>query len=217
MDFNYASEVMNRLIAFVIALITNEIAQGYMAKHQGDNTPELNGRLTLNPIPHMDPLGSVLFPLIGIMMGGFIFGWPKPMPIDTRNMKNPKWGPVLTALAGPLANLLLCSISVAAIYAMGNVQDGTPMIAIYRIFKEMMLICSIWAFFQLIPLPPLAGSEIVSALLPHDLRVKYESLAQYSFFIFLALIFTGAFRILIVFAQGWIILSEWLIFTIINS
>ena len=92
MDFNFASRVINQLIAFIIALIANEIAQGYMARRQGDNTPELNGRLTFNPIPHMDPIGSVVFPLIGVMLGGFIFGWPKPMPINTSNMHDPKWG-----------------------------------------------------------------------------------------------------------------------------
>ncbi|NRA65244.1 MAG: site-2 protease family protein [Pseudobacteriovorax sp.] len=207
MDFSTAAEVMNRFIAFVIALIANEIAQGYMARFQGDNTPELNGRLTFNPLPHMDPIGSVVLPLIGSMIGGFMFGYPKPMPINTSNMKNPKWSPVITALAGPALNLMLSTVAIAILFSIGTVADGNPMIAIYRVLQNMVMICAFWAIFQLIPLPPLAGSEVVSALLPYDLRQKYESIAPYSMIIFILLIFSGAFRILAWIAQIWIGLS----------
>ena len=207
MDFTFAAEVLNRFIAFVIALIANEIAQGYMAKWQGDNTPELNGRLTLNPIPHMDPLGSVILPLIGSVIGGFMFGYPKPMPINTSNMKSSTWSPVITALAGPCFNLVLSALAVAGLIALGPAQDGTALMAIERLLKALTFICAIWALFQLIPLPPLAGSEIVSALLPYDLRQRYESIAQYSFIIFILLIFSGAFRFLAIAAQIWVSLA----------
>ena len=207
MDFTFAADVLNRFIAFVIALIANEIAQGYFAKWQGDNTPEINGRLTLNPIPHMDPIGSVVLPLIGSAIGGFMFGYPKPMPINTGNMRNRKWGPVFTALAGPAFNLILSALAVGALILLGPAEQGTPFIAVERLLKGLTFICAIWALFQLIPLPPLAGSEIVSALLPYDLKQKYEALAQYSFIIFIVLIFSGAFRILAVIAQVWVSLA----------
>ena len=105
---------LDRWIALIIALIISEVAQAYVAKKQGDDTAEQDGRLTLNPIPHMDPVGTIMFPLIGSMLGGFIFGWAKPIPVNTRNLRDTKWSPVFIALSGPAAMLLLSTLSLAA-------------------------------------------------------------------------------------------------------
>lgn len=214
MDFTFAAQVLNQMLALVITLILSEVAQAYMAKKQGDDTAELEGRLTLNPIPHMDPFGTILFPLIGSMLGGFIFGWAKPIPVNTRNLKDPKWGPVKIAMSGPFAMLLLSSSSLAIYMLLGNVAEGSALIGFSRLANIASQIAAFLAIFHFLPLYPLAGGVLLSTLLPYDLRQKYESIVvPYGMLIILVLIFSGAFKILAMAANIWLGLS----YSIISS
>ncbi|MFW7381816.1 MAG: site-2 protease family protein [Oligoflexus sp.] len=211
MDFSFATQVMNMMFALILALSFHEAAHAWMAKVQGDDTAEREGRLTLNPIPHMDPFGTVLFPLIGSMLGGFIFGWAKPVPVNTRNLKNEKWGYVWVAAAGPLANLLFCTISVLIINFIPS-EEGTAWIAFYRLFQGLIWINAILAFFNLLPLYPLDGGTIFTAFLSNSWREKYEQyIAPYGMFILLALLLTGGLKPLFAMASLWVGLSTALV------
>ncbi|SMF66202.1 site-2 protease family protein [Pseudobacteriovorax antillogorgiicola] len=212
MDFSFATRVLNQMLALIIALIVSEVAQAYMAKKQGDDTAEREGRLTLNPIPHLDPVGTILFPLIGSMLGGFIFGWAKPIPVNTRNLVDPKWSPVKIAASGPIAMLLLSTLALGGQLAIGNVAEGSPLIAFSRLFENMVFLSAFLALFHLLPIYPLAGGVLLSTLLPYDMRQKYESIViPYGFFIIIGLMLVGAFRILAVGAQFWIGISYMLL------
>lgn len=208
MDFTFATRVLNLMLALIIALVASEVAQAYMAKVQGDDTAEREGRLTLNPIPHLDPVGTILFPLIGSMLGGFIFGWAKPIPVNTRNLADPKWSPVKIALSGPIAMLLLSTLALGGQMAIGPVAEGSPLIAFSRLFENMVQLSAFLALFHLLPIYPLAGGVLLSTLLPYDMRQKYESIViPYGMFIIIGLMLVGAFRILAVGAQFWIGIS----------
>lgn len=212
MDFTMATRVLNQMLALIAALIISEVAQAFIAKKQGDDTAEKEGRLTLNPIPHMDPVGTIMFPLIGSILGGFIFGWAKPIPVNTRNLKDPKWSPVIIAMSGPLAMLLLSTLSLAAYLAIGPVEDGSPLIAFYRLFQNMIQLSAFLAFFHFLPLYPLAGGVLLSTLLPDDLRQKYEAIViPYGTLIIIGLMLTGAFSILGMAASIWIGISNMII------
>lgn len=209
MDFTFATQVLNQMLALIITLIVSEVAQAYMAKRQGDDTAEREGRLTLNPIPHLDPMGTILFPLLGSMLGGFIFGWAKPIPVNSRNLKDPKWSIVWIAMAGPIAMLLLSTLSLAAFLLMGNVSEGSPLIAFYRLAEQMLFLSAFLAFFHFLPLYPLAGGVLLSTLLPYDLKQKYEAIViPYGTMIIIGLMLVGAFSILNYAAKLWIGLSH---------
>lgn len=211
MDFSFATQVINMMLALILALSFHEAAHAWVAKLQGDSTAEDEGRLTLNPVPHMDPFGTILFPLVGTMLGGFIFGWAKPVPVNTRNLRDEKWGYVKVAAAGPIANLIFCTIAVFAIQFV-PAQEGTVWIAFYRLLQGLIWINAILAFFNLLPIYPLDGGTIFSAFLPDGLREKYEQfVVPYGMFILLALLLTGGLRPLFALAMGWIGFSQTLV------
>ena len=217
MDFTLATRVINQMIALIIALIVSEVAQAYVAKLQGDDTAEREGRLTLNPIPHMDPVGTIMFPLIGSILGGFIFGWAKPIPVNTRNLKDQKWSPVWIALSGPAAMLLISTLSLAAFLGLGAVEEGSPAIAFHRLFQNMIQLSAFLAFFHFLPLYPLAGGVLLSTLLPYEMRQKYEAIViPYGTLIIIGLMLVGAFRYLGYLASFWIGLSNLLLSPFFN-
>ncbi|MCX6129858.1 MAG: site-2 protease family protein [Proteobacteria bacterium] len=192
MDFTYAAGVVNMMIALIISLTFHEAAHALMARLQCDRTAQREGRLTLNPIPHMDPIGTIFFPLLGAMGGGFLFGWAKPVPIDSRNFRNQKWGNILVASAGPLANLLLSILAIIAVRLLGNTQDGTILIGFFRLAEKMVWINAILAVFNLLPVYPLDGGTIIYELLSYDLRRKYEEyVIPYGSFALLGLMLIG--------------------------
>ncbi len=156
------------LIAFVAALTFHEFCHGLAAKLQGDDTAERMGRLTLNPIPHIDPLGFVAVLLAG-------FGWARPVPYNPYNLRNQKWGPVLVAVAGPLANFalfLISGLTYRGLMAAGVLVDGSPL----AVFLGAMMGVNVVLFaFNLIPLPPLDGSKFLLLALqsPKYARVRW--------------------------------------------
>lgn len=195
MDIGAATHVMNSMIALVIALCFHEAAHALAAKLQGDDTAQRAGRLTLNPIPHMDPLGTVLFPLLGLISGAAIFGWAKPVPVNPQNLKFPKWGYVAVSLAGPAMNIVLCFLAILAhgFYQRHGESFGLLGIPFAKLLVQLVGVNAILAAFNLIPLPPLDGGSVVSALLPDDLRERFDAVvAPYAIFILMALSFAGA-------------------------
>lgn len=188
-----------QLVPFIMAVVFHEYAHGYVANRWGDRTAKDAGRLTLNPLPHMDPIGTVLFPMLNMLTGmNLLFGWARPVPINPSRFRKYRSGLFWVSLAGPGMNFLLALFS-AAIFCMIHLWIShefylfEPLIAMAYISVSLNYALGI---FNLIPLPPLDGSKIVEAFLPYEMAQKYESISQYSFFILLALLFTGVFSIL---------------------
>ena len=169
------------LPGLVIALVIHEYAHAKAADVMGDFTPRMTGRLTLNPMAHIDPIGLIMLLVVR-------FGWAKPVMINARNFRNWRQGELLVALAGPVANLLLAFISLlamAVLFKLGMFSEGV------RLVLSMMVLFNInFAIFNMLPLPPLDGSKVLMVLLPGRLAYKLMSLERYSFIILIFLMMT---------------------------
>ena len=182
------------LVVLIFSAIIHEVSHGFSAKLQGDNTAEAAGRLTLNPIPHLDLFGSVILPLILALPALFgvptvIIGWAKPVPFNPANLRNKKWGPALVALAGPFSN-----ISIALIFGIFFRLIFPSVIfspALYFFLSIIVWINLLLAIFNLLPLPPLDGSKILFAIFPYSWRDIEVWLERYGFVILLFFIFFG--------------------------
>lgn len=184
---------------FIIAVIFHEYAHGFIAKRWGDRTAEDAGRLTLNPLPHIDPIGTLLFPIINMVSSvPILIGWAKPVPIDPRQFRKYRPGLFWVSLAGPGMNVILAIVSAALFCAVTlwmpedfYLHDPLEAMAYVSVSLNYAL-----GIFNLIPLPPLDGSKIIESVLPYRAAQKYERIAQYSFFILMALLLTGAMSVL---------------------
>jgi Zn-dependent protease len=182
------------IIPLLFAITLHEAAHGWVASKLGDHTARMMGRVTLNPIKHVDPVGTVVVPLLLIVMNvGFIFGWAKPVPINFSALRSQKSGMILVALAGPGANFLMAIgwVLVAIISINLNIPILLKMAGI-GIFFNILL-----AVFNLLPIPPLDGSRVISALLPGPLAYKYGQFEQYGFLILLGLMYIGGFKLFV--------------------
>lgn len=179
------------IVALIISIILHEMAHAHAANALGDPTARLQGRLSPNPLVHIDPLGSVIIPgLLMVMNAGILFGWAKPVPYNPYNLTNQKWGEALVALAGPAANVLLAVI-FALIVRFGDIlslPDGFISLSWYIVYINILL-----ALFNMLPFPPLDGSKILSAVLPYPLSFQYQKFIrfaeQYGIFVMFAFIF----------------------------
>ena len=182
-DFLDLSTLIYRVPALLLALSFHEYAHAVVSDSLGDPTPSATGRLTMNPLAHLDVVGTLLLVLCG-------FGWAKPVMIDPRYYKNYRSGVLKVSLAGPGGNLLLCFISI---FLMGLLQRfGMLGMGGYQFLYWIMLYNVWFAFFNLIPVPPLDGSKVVSMLLPGELSWKFENFnAQYGFIILMVVVFSG--------------------------
>ncbi len=193
------------LVVLLFSAVIHEVSHGVAAKFLGDDTAEKAGRLTLNPIPHLDLFGSIILPLIlaiPVIFGGpaFIFAWAKPVPYNPNNLKNKKWGPTYIALAGPAANLILAAI-FGLIFRYRFVPAGLLTPAFFSFLAIIVWINLLLAVFNLVPVPPLDGSKILLALLPRRWEWFGFWLERYGFIIILIFIFFG-FGLLIPVIQG---------------
>ena len=171
------------LLILIFAIVVHEVAHGLAALWQGDRTASDAGRLTLNPIPHIDPVGSIVLPLSMFLIGSpFLFGWAKPVPINPYYFKNVKYGEAMVAFAGPLVNIIF-AITFALIL------HFVPMDAVYvTVVQTIVLINIVLAIFNLMPIPPLDGSKILFALIPQRYYKFRESLEAKSFLFWLIVI-----------------------------
>lgn len=181
------------LLVLLFSVVLHEVAHGFSAYKLGDPTAKYAGRLSLNPVRHLDPVGSVLVPLfLVIMRSPFLFGWAKPVPINPYNFRDQKYGPAKVALAGPAANLSLALIFGLAIRFFSGLIN---LPVLFLIFSFIVFINILLAVFNLLPIPPLDGSHILFTFLPYSMRNLKMFLIQYGFFILLSFIFFGGFRL----------------------
>ena len=178
------------------SVILHEFAHGYTAYMHGDDTAYVMGRLTFNPLAHVDMFGTIILPAVCYFTNIPMFGWARPVPVNFYRLRNPKRDMAKVALAGPLSNLFLVLVSAIALKAF--VAAGSTSGIIVSIFVYAVMINLLLAIFNLIPIPPLDGSRIVAGLLPDRLANKYMNLERYGMFIVFALVLTGAFSYIIV-------------------
>ena len=178
-------------IPVLFAITVHETAHGWVASKLGDHTARMMGRLTLNPIKHIDPVGTILVPaLLYLSSAGFLFGWAKPVPINFSALRSPKKDMLWVALAGPGVNLLM-AIGWLIIVAIANTLN-IPFLEFMGgagIFVNLLL-----AIFNLLPIPPLDGGRVISSLLPGRLAYQYDQLEPYGLFILVGLLFLGVFQ-----------------------
>jgi Zn-dependent protease len=197
-------DILFRLIVFLFAISIHESAHAWMANRCGDPTARMLGRISLNPIHHIDPVGTVLLPLISLVTNSPLLGWAKPTPVDPRNFKNLVWDDILTTLAGPASNFLVATsaaVMLAAIAliapggrgAVGSVLNGlissdSLLVPVSLFLYELMAINIVLGIFNLIPIPPLDGSHVLRHFLSDSLRRAYDTMGIFGL---IALVYLG--------------------------
>ena len=171
------------LVPLVLAIVLHEISHGWVANAFGDPTAKLKGRLSLNPIRHVDPVGTVALPLILALAHAPVFGWAKPVPVVARRLRNPRLHMMLVALAGPLMNLALAVIAALLLALLGPVVpgDGIGRVLLYLNLLNFVAINLFLALFNLLPIPPFDGGHVVEGLLPRPLSRRYARLGRFGF------------------------------------
>lgn len=177
-------------LPILFAITLHEAAHAYAARHFGDNTAFMQGRMSLNPIKHIDPVGTLLIPIVLFFIGSpFLFGYAKPVPVEFRNLRNPKRDMAWVALAGPGANLVMALMWMVGVIVLGNFQE--PDDFFMRMAQAGILTNLVIFAFNLFPVPPLDGGRIMTSLLPAPYAYKYAQLEGYGFFIVMGLALMG--------------------------
>jgi len=194
MSTNNLIELLVYVLPMIFAITLHEAAHGYVAKHFGDPTAYMLGRVTLNPAKHIDPIGTILVPLATKLLGGFFFGWAKPVPVNTDNLRDPRWHGVLVSFAGPFSNMV--QVLLWAIIAKILVET-VPMTGLVGPFWVAVCEAGIrvnisFALLNLLPILPLDGGRILAGFLPPKISYVYSRSEPYGLFILLGLAATGA-------------------------
>lgn len=198
-EFNVVQKIAIWTIPVLFAITVHEVAHGWAASKFGDQTARFSGRLTLNPLKHIDLVGTVLVPAILLMFSNFIFGWAKPVPVDARNMRNPKRDMAIVALAGPLANFLM------ALFWAGIAKLGYSLLAVEEWFSVPLIhmgnagimINVVLGVLNCLPIPPLDGGRVLMNLVPNRMGWYLYRLEPYGFWVLLILMISGALLYLI--------------------
>jgi Zn-dependent protease len=182
-------------IPVLFAITVHEAAHGYVARMLGDNTAYVLGRVTLNPVKHIDPLGTIVIPLGMVILTGFMFGWAKPVPVDWGSLRKPKRDMIWVAAAGPGVNLVM-AVVWALVYRTLSVT-GVQENFFYLVAQAGISVNLVFMALNLLPIPPLDGGRIVSGLLPTRMSIAYSRIEPYGLMILLVLMFTGALSFLL--------------------
>ncbi len=180
-------------IPVLFAITVHETAHGWVASLLGDHSAKMMGRLTLNPIKHIDPIGTLLVPAFLYFTSGFIFGWAKPVPVNFNALRSPKRDMLWVAIAGPASNFLMALFWLVIIFV--AINTGSQFLA--DMAQVGIQINLLLAVLNLLPLPPLDGGRVMSSLLPRKLAYQYDQLEPYGLFILLGLLFLGIFQTVI--------------------
>jgi Zn-dependent protease len=192
-EFSLIQKIIVWAIPVIFAITAHEVAHGWVALKLGDRTAQMMGRLTLNPLKHIDPVGTILVPGVLLVLGGFVFGWAKPVPVTFQNLRHPKSDMVWVALAGPMANLIMAIIwALAAKLGLTLLQSGME-IGAPMVYMGVagVLINTMLMMLNLLPLPPLDGGRILVGLLPGPLSWRVSQVEPYGFFILVGLLYLG--------------------------
>lgn len=183
--------IVFQIIILIFSAVVHEVSHGFMAEYLGDPTARLAGRLTLNPLKHLDPVGSFLVPLVLFLsQSGFMFGWAKPVPYNPMNLKNPERDGAFIALAGPVSNFLIAGGFSIVYHIIAAIGGGTSLLVTGELIKMIVLINIALGIFNLVPIPPLDGSKVLFGFVPGLSQVR-ASLERYGFFLVLLFVFFG--------------------------
>jgi Zn-dependent protease len=201
LDINFA-QIFIAFAVLLFSLTVHEMAHAWTADALGDPTARLLGRVSLNPLVHADPIGTVLFPLVALATGAPLLGWAKPVPVSARQLRNPRRDFILVAAAGPASNLVL-AFSAALLLAILPVSpqtlgEPTVTVPIAAILSQTMRLNVLLAVFNMVPIPPLDGGNVLAGLLPASLAISFNRLRPYGIILLYALILTDGFNYIVV-------------------
>jgi Zn-dependent protease len=196
LDQSHVIQAFIQLSILVFSLSLHEFGHAYVADRLGDPTARMLGRLTINPMAHADPIGTILFPMIRFLYPGvLLFGWAKPVPVTSENFKNPRRDGALVAAAGPTMNVLIALASLIALFILGKTRffglDAAGQYIVWDFFKFFFWLNFALAVFNLIPIYPLDGSWIIKALLPGRLSYQYSRIDRWGIWILIAGLYMG--------------------------
>ncbi len=191
MDLDTIAYYICSILSFIPAIVVHEVAHGFAAYKLGDPTAKAAGRLSLNPLKHIDPFGTVILPLLLMILHWPIFGYAKPVPYNPTYFKDPRRGDAITGLAGPLANLCMAAIAAIIMHLLAstlsiNVLFSGFLFYVYAMFLPLFILINLYLmFFNLLPIPPLDGSSIIALFIPEKYLPKWYSIQHYAFPIFM--------------------------------
>ena len=199
-DLTLIQQITVWTLPVLFAITLHEVAHGWMASKLGDQTARMLGRLTLNPFKHIDPIGTIIVPAALLTLTGFVFGWAKAVPVDSRNFKNPRKDMAWVAIAGPAANFIMALVwaFIAKIGMM--LASSSPSIGEFLIYSGTagITINLILMLLNLLPVPPLDGSRIIAAFMPKKLAWQFGQLDRFGFIILIILLLTGLLQTVLI-------------------